>query len=243
MVYVKIILDRRKKKASLIYTVKIRITYSREQRYYLTGFKMTEYAFIETMKDNPPKKFQGGRIQLDHLELKAKNIISKLEAFSFKGFEDKFYENKKAGNSIYDLYAQIINEKMTEGKISTAINYRCSMNSIKAFQPKLAFIDVTPKWLKQYERYLLENNKSISTVGIYLRPLRAVINEAIGEKYLPKDNYPFGLKKYVIPESRNIKKALPKEDFKKIVQYVPATEKDFEARAKIFGCYLIYVKA
>jgi integrase len=51
---------------------------------------------------------------------------------------------------------------------------------------------------------------------------------------MPAENYPFGLKKYVIPESRNIKKALSKDDFKKLVQYQPQDGFSFEARAKDF---------
>jgi integrase len=102
------------------------------------------------------------------------------------------------------------------------------------FSPRLAFADVTPRFLKQYENHLISGGKSISTVGIYLRPLRAIINEAIEKKLLPKDSYPFGKRKYIIPESRNIKKALTKSDFKKIIDYTPEEERSFESRAKDF---------
>ena len=83
MIYTQLVLDTRRKKDSGIYTVKLRITYNRIQKYYLTGFKMTQVEFDEVMKNPPPKKYQDKRIQLDHLEFKAKKIISKLEAFSF----------------------------------------------------------------------------------------------------------------------------------------------------------------
>ncbi|MFN2438653.1 MAG: hypothetical protein ABR503_05600 [Chitinophagaceae bacterium] len=142
MVYTQLVLDTRREKE--IYAVKIRITYNRTQKYYLTGFKMTEAEFRETMKQRPGKAFQEKRIQLDFLELKAKKIISSLDAFSFNVFEEKFYQNKNAGRSIYDLYTSTITEKWNDGKISTAINYRCSMNSLKKFSPGLSFIDVTP---------------------------------------------------------------------------------------------------
>lgn len=234
MIYSRTILDTRKEKSSGIYTVKIRITCNREQKYYLTGYQMTKSDFEEVMKNVPPKRLQDIRIQLDHLELRAKTIISKLDAFSFRSFEEKFYGNKNAAKSIYDMYTQIIDHKMSDGKISTAINYRCSMKSLKKFAPKLSFIDITPSFLKSYEKHLLQEEKSISTVGIYIRPLRAILNEAINNKYLPRDNYPFGLKKYIIPESRNIKRALSKEDFRKIIQYIPEKEDGFEARAKDF---------
>jgi integrase len=234
MIYTQLVLDTRRKKDSGIYTVKLRITYNRIQKYYLTGFKMTQVEFDEVIKDPPPKKYQDKRIQLDHLELKAKKIISKLEAFSFNLFEQKYFENSKAGKSIYELYHTVIKTKTEEGKISTAVNYSCSMNSLRKFAPCLSYIDVTPQFLNQYERHLLGEGKSISTVGIYLRPLRAIINEAIERKYLPINNYPFGKRKYTIPEGRNIKKALEKEDFKKIIDFIPSEHKSYEDRAKDF---------
>jgi integrase len=234
MVYTKIILDTRRKKTEKLYTVKLRITFNKEQKYYLTGYKMSEADFENTMKRIPSKKFEGIRIQLDHIELKAKSIITTLDGFSFTSFEEKFYERKNASKSIYDMYLQIINDKMSEGKIGTAMNYRCSMKSLQLFASKLTFLDVTTNFLKKYEQHLIKEGKSISTVGIYLRPLRAILNEAINNKYISRDNYPFGLKKYIIPMGRNIKKALSREEFKKIVQYMPEDEFSFEARAKDF---------
>jgi integrase len=145
-----------------------------------------------------------------------------------------FYESKKNSKSIFGLYQTVIDEKLGQGKIGTAFNYRASMKSLMLFAPKLAYVDVTPKFLKEYEKYLLQNGKSISTVGIYLRPLRAILNEAISNNYLNREHYPFGPKKYIIPESRNIKKALAREDLKKIVDYVPDSKNIFECRAKDF---------
>lgn len=234
MVYIKLILDTRRKKPTGIYAIKLRITFNREQKYYLTGYQVSEFDFKEVVKDVPPKRLQELKVQLNHIELKARNALSLLETFSFMSFEAKFYESKKASISIYDLFQEIVIDKIEQGKISTAYNYKWSMNSLKLFAPKLSYIDVTPKFLKSYEKHLLQEGKSISTVGIYMRPLRAIINEAISNKYLQRDYYPFGLKKYIIPESRNIKKALAKEDFKKIVQYTPLLEYSYEARSKDF---------
>lgn len=236
MVYNKIVLDTRKKKEdeNFNYTVKLRITYQGEQRYYLTGYKMTEADFINTLKNIPRKKMEPIRIQLDHIDLKAKNIINNLDGFSFKRFEEKWFEKENANKDVFELFNQVISRKLSEGKISTAINYRCSMKSLQSFYPKLSFIDITPDVLKKYEKHMLSNEKSISTIGIYLRPLRAIINEAINKRYITTNDYPFGLKKYVIPESRNVKKALTKEEFKKIMLYYPEEPLGFEARAKDF---------
>ena len=90
MVYTKLILDTRKKTASSEFSIKLRLTYNREQKYFLTGYKLSENDFAEVMKSVPPKKFKDLRIQLDHIDLKAKSVISKLDYFSFILFEEKF---------------------------------------------------------------------------------------------------------------------------------------------------------
>ena len=71
----------------------------------------------------------------------------------------------------------------------------------------------------------MASGKSVTTVGIYLRPLRAILNLAKEEGLLPADyKYPFGLKskgKYQIPATRSVKKALDKSTIKKIFEYTP----------------------
>ena len=77
------------------------------------------------------------------------------------------------------------------------------------------------EFLKEYERYLLDQGKFISTVGIYLRPLRPIVNEAIAEGFISKEFYPFGKRRYQIPASRNVKKALSLQEMGKIYHYQP----------------------
>jgi integrase len=49
-----------------------------------------------------------------------------------------------------------------------------------------------------------------TTVGIYLRPLRAVFNTAIELKEIDRSIYPFGKRGYTIPKGQKVKKALSK---------------------------------
>ena len=82
------------------------------------------------------------------------------------------------------------------------------MHSLMKYKAKLCFNDITVEFLRGYERYMLHSNKSLTTIGIHLRTLRAIVNEAIVNKIIPADMYPFGLerkKKYEIPTSRNKK--------------------------------------
>jgi integrase len=99
----------------------------------------------------------------------------------------------------------------------------------------LRFEHITPDFLTTYEQWMSHYGKtsrnkntpgqgspaSLTTTGIYLRHVRAVINDAINTGLIPRDAYPFGPNGYVIPAGANPKKALPKTDIDKIKQYEP----------------------
>jgi len=79
----------------------------------------------------------------------------------------------------------------------------------------LTFAEITKSLLKKYEIWMLTNNRSVTTIGIYLRSLRAIYNQ----QNIDRSIYPFGKKKYSIPKSKNIKKALTLEEIAKIYNY------------------------
>ena len=66
---------------------------------------------------------------------------------------------------------------------------------------------------------MISLNKSPSTIGVYLRSLRTIANQAINDGIISRENYPFGRNRYVIPATLNIKKALALEDIGKIYNY------------------------
>ena len=131
------------------------------------------------------------------------------------------------------VYADIVKSMLFQGRIGNASPYQSSYNSFKAFHGNIRFSEVTSDFLQEYETWMInvrENSKT--TVGIYCRALRAVINEAIDRKLMDKNDYPFGRKKYGIPAGRNIKKALTQEAVAKL--YYTDVEKKSQEMAKDF---------
>ncbi len=102
-------------------------------------------------------------------------------------------------------------------QIGYASNFRCSLNSILSFANKdksspllnFKFEQVTAEFLEKYERWMVDKNLSRTSVGIYLRPLRKLFNDAIANGDINPDLYPF--KKYKIPTGKNIKKNIEKD--------------------------------
>lgn len=95
----------------------------------------------------------------------------------------------------------------------------------------LRFEQATPDFIKLYEHWMLSEGKkpqsaqgkptgaSITTVGIYLRHLRSVYNDAIDSGIVDRAHYPFRRNGYVIPAGTNTKKALAREGILKIVSF------------------------
>jgi integrase/recombinase XerD len=96
------------------------------------------------------------------------------------------------------------------------------LSSFKKFwnYKSLSIEDVDVKFLKKYEKWMLETRgNSITTVGIYLRNLRTVFNIIINHDKSKYENYPFTEKKYIIPTSENEKISLELSDLKKLFEY------------------------
>lgn len=223
-----IMLDQRRAKKTGLYPVKLRITFNRQQQYYRTGIDTTieDFDMIRNASkiDQHPlmakrRSLKTIKIKLDTIIVKASEAIAKLSEFSFNSFELLMYSKPLEKKDFYGTYKTVIDKLNLAGNLGTASNYSCSYNSLKKYKSKLNFDDVTIDFLKGYEKWLLVEGKSITTVGIYLRPLRAILNIAIEENLFSREHYPFGKRRYQIPAGRNVKKALTQYEIGKIYNY------------------------
>jgi integrase len=70
---------------------------------------------------------------------------------------------------------------------------------------------------------------SRTTVGIYLRPLRALFNSAISLKEIDPAIYPFGKRLYQIPKGHKVKKVLSSDQLVLLREAKPKTPEQIEA--------------
>ncbi len=167
--------------------------------------------------------------KLDAVRKRAQKIADGLSPFSFVAFEEAFSKNASGIKSTslkvwFDNYIAKLN---AEERVGSAIAYNTAYNSLNDFRKKLHLQDITPDFLTSYEVHMRESKHSASTIGSYLRQLRAILNVAIAKKVLSADMYPF--KQYQIPSTRNTKKALPDSELKKILGYTPEDPEQHEA--------------
>jgi integrase/recombinase XerD len=213
-----IYLDKNRPKKSGKCSVKIKVTYNRRRKYFSTGIDLTpddfEHVFFGKRKTERQKEI---KIQVEYYEKKATDVINNLRVFSFDAFEIQFLDHRNTANSVSFAFEKYINNLKLENRIGTAISYECAKTSIEKFNKNLTFAEITATFLKNYENWMLEKGNSISTVGIYLRSLRAIYNL----QNIDKSVYPFGTgkNKYTIPTSKNTKKALTVQEIGKIYNY------------------------
>lgn len=165
------------------------------------------------------RDLQAVKMTCDKECVKANSIIEQMSSFSHLKFEKAFYGSLRPEKSLIEYYESEISSKKARSKVGTASNYQSSLNSLKEFHPQLCFSDISSDFLREYETWLLTNGKSITTVGIYLRPLRAILLKAIEDGCMKMVDYPFGKRRYQIPTGKNIKKALSKEEMGLIYNY------------------------
>lgn len=231
-----IVLDKRATKKTGRYPVKLRVTFLRKQMYYPVNIDLTsdEFDWVQNPANCPKnatpafkRQLKDWKLTCDASQVKAQEIIDNMGEFSFRHFERSLYGNfRPKEQDVFKWYVKNIEKMKQEGRIGTAGSYNTSMVSLAAFSPKLNFRDITPEFLQDYEKWMLSRGKAKTTVGIYLRPLRAIMNQAIDDGVISRENYyPFSKRKYQIPASRNVKKALTKEEIQKIYHYkgIPGT--------------------
>jgi len=229
-----IVQDTRREKLNKTYPVKIRITHQRKQVYYPTRFDLSVDDFHKLFTTKPREEYKRILLELTTIENKAKGIIDELkDHFTWNAFEAKFLKKQSDWNSIFSACQDYIDKLRGEDRIGTAVSYECSLNSFKTFTGKeegLSFEDVTVDFLNKYERWMLKEGNSLTTVGIYLRNIRRIFNLAVKDGIVSKDFYPFGKDRYEIPTGKNIKKALDLTAVGKIYNYECLGEAESHAR-------------
>jgi integrase len=223
--------DTRSKLLDGNYPIKLTVYYGRQKKRYKTPFKATQEVYdrllSNRLRDESTKQLKRQTVSwLDKQTLIAEGIVP----FTFTDFENVFHAEKTQSrkiqlndgvNSIYEKHIQSLND---EGRISTARAYNDSLTSILSYKKNLKVSQITPDFLKGYEKWMIDNGRSLTTVGMYVRALRTIFNMAIENEVIDASKYPF--KKYTIPSPQKISRTLKKEEIKQIINYTAKRDAD-----------------
>ncbi len=174
---------------------------------------------------------------------KSRDVIqhSTNDDFDYSPFLKRFHifedDHSKPGG-VSNSFFSYIKSKLKEGRIGAAVCMHCSYKSLMKFGGNVYFREITVSYLNQYEQWLRNSEVSKTTISIYVRGLRTIFNEAIEAGLIKREKcYPFGRRKYRIPTSRNIKKALELSDISKIYYYKCNSGIEGEQKGKDFWLF------
>lgn len=200
---------------------------------------MNTFSFYEFEKDfiAHHKIFKPRKLR----DMQSGVVTSAPNEFDFSLYEKRFSifrEDHSKPGSISNVFFSYIKRLIEQQRIGTALSYHDAYNSFRKFRGNVMFSDITVSYLHQYEHHMLQKGTSRTTIGIKVRALRTMFNEAIDIGIIRKEKcYPFGRRKYQIPAGRNIKKAVGIEQIKLLYYYEPETPTDKKAKDFWLFCY------
>ncbi|WP_342667302.1 phage integrase SAM-like domain-containing protein [Adhaeribacter aquaticus] len=150
-------------------------------------------------------------------------VLTKQDQFSLEALNKRL--SNATGDTVNTAFKARIDDLTENGKVSTSDWYKYTLRSIALFAGQnIKFSQITIDWLKKYEKHLLKENKSYTTISMYMRALQVIVNEAKEADIIKPTAHPFGKGKYEIPqhEGRNI--ALTISQVSEIVKYEPESE-------------------
>lgn len=169
--------------------------------------------------------YQKRNLILTNLKSKALKIIDEFNSdevdFTLSDFEAKYRGNKiNSKITVYEHIQSIINMMNLSGRTGNARSYKDTCNSFFGYQKDvdLSFKNLNVTLIESYEAYLRGRGNQDSGIANRMRTLRAVYNSAIRNGIVKKECYPFDKYKISKLKGKGLKRALSRQEVKKILE-------------------------
>ncbi len=223
-IYIASILDKRKIKQNNSYPVKIRVTYQRDRKHYSTGKDLTieDWDILPTTKNRHLKEVRES--VENSFSIIRMNVLALAEigGFSFDALNLRL--SKGNIDTLNCAFNSKIDKLTIEGRIGSRDMCQNALICIEKFAgKKISFEVISIEWLKKFEKYMLKD-KTYSTVGMYMREIRTVMNIAKKAGIIKETQYPFGKDKFEIKTAESKKKALTINQIGEIYKFNPGND-------------------
>lgn len=221
-----VVLNTTKKLSNGQYTVSLRVTQTKIQKYFSINALVQEQSvkfqcgiddwMPPRPEDNGLGKFKktvrGYKDLNSVLSMKlseAQRIVRSYDESGIVFSFDRFEMDLKRGKlpvGLQDYYQAKIKDLEDHNKIGLLTVYQDAQRMLHKFRPDVLITDVDLKFLEGFEAFLRHkrNNKD-TTISVKMRNLQRVMNLAIEDRIIKQENYPFGEKKYSINKRLNSK--------------------------------------
>lgn len=212
-----VVLDRRRTKKSGLFPVKVEVVCNRKQKYYLTGQDLSEedWAHFPRIQDH---------VAVEEIENRFYQVRSEVEVlmrnggFSFPALDWRLGGGRQ--RTVNSMLEKMMSDLMEEGRINSYYRCRSTLKNLERYGGSdIRLTDVTPYWLKDCERTWVKEGKSLTTVSIYMKTLKSIMNQALRDGTVRRQTFPFGQGRYMVPSGAGRKLALSRCDIRRIISY------------------------
>ena len=213
-------LDRRRKLQDGLYNLVVRVNMGNDM-IYLNISKLTaeqyDHVFVKRAGDEDSIAF---RQQCEEYRTKCERIYNKLKPFNKIRFRELFYDDEKVNPTTLNLKDLFTDYCTTYDRIkyNSVLRYKTSGNVFETFKKGVTVYDITPDFLRKFEKSKLEDELSPVSISSYIIDLRRILNyytkviPLIPQSY----EYPFGEGKYQIKKTKLPKYVLSNEEIKAV---------------------------
>jgi integrase len=215
------------------------VVYKRTQRYYNTGKELNTEEW-EALPDTKSKRLIAVRSDIKNSFDKVEDAVHSLVEegnFSFEVLNMRL--GKGLTDSLNTAFKTKIETLVEEGAVGNSITYQCAYRYLEKYAgSNILFESITVDWLRKYEKEMLKEGKSYTTISMYIRSIRTIFNEVKSVGMIKEAQYPFGKGKYEIPIGNGRKMALTLQQIKQIISFTDGTEATEHYRDLWFFSYL-----
>jgi integrase/recombinase XerD len=258
-----IVLDDRRPKSDGLFPIKFKVTHNAKRQYFAAGYDISVEDWLK-LTDNKVKlsrHLSGLKTSLIlgiDIYISIIEDLNRSEGFSFDLLDLRL--SKGTINNVFDLFEEKVERLRKEEKIGTSewyyygsqqllkyINNDRILNRKKTKKQQsqkviyentvLKFSEVTPDWLRKYEKWLIENGKKFTSISMYIRTLQAIFNDAKTVGIITDSQYPFGKGKFVRPEGEGRKLALSLDQIAKLYKVQLISKSESQSRDFWFFSY------
>lgn len=182
-------------------------------------------------KSSCPNKDLINKIILDK-ELEYQKQILELKSEDKEYTASTLIESKiqKKRKSVLEFYEELIMDYKSKDKRGNAKVYNDSLNSLRRYTNKkldIPFSHIDMDFLKGYEKWMMQNNCTETSMSVFFRTLRSAYNKAIVAKHAKKECYPFNEFKVSKFNTKTEKRAIPKDVIKQIMEVDLLVESEY----------------
>ncbi|MBX2896880.1 MAG: site-specific integrase [Cyclobacteriaceae bacterium] len=250
--------------------MKLRVGMTRNMsRLYGLNFSFTESEFEKLQKNQLKEPYKDTWNKIAALVKKADTVIDGLMPyFSFETFREQFLDTPTRSfvvavdkTSLVSIGQSVADKYKKQNRLSMAVKMKDSVRSIIKFvneknpdQKRIKRAEngtienipmrvITPSFCRAYEEYMYEKSKTGTRngAGINMRHIRILFNQAIAQRLIPREWYPFKRESgevsafedpYVIPNEQKVKVYLNEQETIKLAD-ITHFETERQQRAQV----------